>query len=185
MKCHLLLFFIGLIFIGCSGSDRNPTELEPVYFPIKDYFEVKAHELDGKGVTKEITVNGEKEKINKTLDSEGWLKEFEFFIQSDINIPSLAGSYETRKSENAIIHELKPGEKGKIQRIVVNFNGKEVKNISFVSKSDNLFYSTETKGILYNQSMTGILDNYIVETMQKVVFLKPNKMLITASINYY
>ncbi|WP_373520542.1 hypothetical protein [Aquiflexum sp.] len=185
MKYYLLLISIGFFISGCSVSDNNPNDLEPIYFPLKDYFEVQALQLDGKGVLKEITVNGEKEKIQKSLDTEGWLKEFEFFIQADINRSSLAGSYETKRSEKALIHELKRGEKGKIQRIVVNYNGKEVKDISFVSKSDNLFYSTETRGIIYNQSLTGVPDNYVVETMQKVVFLKPNKMIITASINYY
>lgn len=184
MKYYLLLISISLIISGCSVSDSNISESESVYFPLKDYFEVQALQLDGKGVNKEITVNGEREKIQKALSSEEWLKELEFFIQADINRPSLAGSYETKRSEKALIHELKPGEKGKIQRIVVNYNGKEVKDISFVSKSDNLFYSTETRGILYNQSLTGIIDNYVIETMQKVVFLKPNKIIITASINY-
>jgi hypothetical protein len=185
MKYYLLLISLGFLISGCSGGGTNTNELEPVYFPLRDYFEVQALQLDGKGVFKEVTVNGEKERIQKNLDSDGWLKEFEFFIQADINIPSLAGAYETRKSEKAIIHELKPGEKGKIQRIVVNYDGKEVKDISFVAKTSNLFYTTETRGILRNQSLTGKLDNYMVETMQKVVFLKPNKMVITASIIYY
>ncbi|WP_373497292.1 hypothetical protein [Aquiflexum sp.] len=184
MKYYILLLSI-VIISGCSVSDRNSSELEDVCFPLKDYFEVQAIQLDGKSVSKEITVNGEKEKIQKTLDTEGWLKEFEFFIQADINMPSLAGSYETKRSEKVIIHELKPGEKGKIQKIVVNFEGKEVRSLSFVAKSENLFYNTETKGTIYNQYLTGKPDNYVVETMQKVVFLKPNKMLINASINYY
>ncbi|WP_194973696.1 hypothetical protein [Aquiflexum lacus] len=185
MKYYLLLISIGFLVIGCSVGENKPGLSEPVYFPLKDYFEVQALQLDGKGVSKEITVNGEKEKIKKTLDSDGWLREFEFFIEADINSSSLAGSYETRRSEKAIIHELKPGEKGKIKRIVVNFDGEEVKDISFVSRTENLFYSSETRGVIYNQSLTGKLDNYVVETMQKVVFLKPNKMIITAAINYY
>ena len=148
MKYLILLISLGFFISGCGVGESNTDELEPIYFPLKDYFEVKAIELDGKSVLKEITVNGKKERTQNTLDSDGWLKEFEFFIQADINTPSLAAAYETRKSEKAIIHELKPGEKGKIQRIVVNFDGKEVKNISFVSRSSNLFYTTETKGIL-------------------------------------
>lgn len=185
MKYYLLLISLGVLISGCSGGGTNSDESEPVYFPLKDYFEVQALKLDGKGIVKEITINGEKERIQEFLDSEGWLKEFEFFMRADINRPSLAGAYETKRSEKAIIHQLKPGEKGKTQRIVVNFDGKEVKDISFISRTSNLFYTTETKGILYNQSLTGKLDSYLVETMQKVVFLKPNKMLISVSINYH
>jgi hypothetical protein len=185
MKYYLLLISLGFLIGGCSLGDRNPNELELAYFPMKDYFEVQALQLDGMGVSKEITVNGEKEKIRKTLDADGWLKEFEFFILADINRPSLAASYDTQKSEKAVIHQLKPGEKGNIQRIVVNYQDKEIKSISFISKTSNLFYSTETKGVIYNQSLTGKPDNYLVETMQKVVFLKPNKMMIAATVNYY
>lgn len=185
MKYIILLISLGFFISGCTVGDSNPNEVEPIYFPLKDYFEVQALQLDGKGIIKEVTVNGEKEMIQKNLDSDGWSKEFEFFIQADINRASLAGAYDTKKSEKTIIHELKPGEKGKVQRIVINYLGKEIRDISFVSKTSNIFYTTETKGILFNQSQTGKPDNYLVETMQKVVFLKPNKMLISASINYY
>jgi hypothetical protein len=170
------------MFASCVESNKSVQETQNIYFPLKDYIEELALNLHGNVLLKEVIVNGEKEEIIDTLTSENWLKELDFFLQADINRPSLAAAYETQKNDQEIIHQLKKGEKGRVQRIVVNYNADEVKDITFISKSSNLFYTTETKGIIYNRSQEGKIESYVVETTQKVVFLKPNKMSVTGYI---
>ncbi|MCL6260888.1 hypothetical protein M3O96_17425 [Aquiflexum sp. TKW24L] len=182
MKHSFIGVLILFIVLGCSGENKSVEQPESVYFPIKDYVEVKTLELDGKGIIKELNVNGNKELIRDTLNTEEWLKELNFFIKADISRPSLAGSYETQRSADYLIHTLKEGEKGEVQKIVVKYEGEIIKEVTFKMKNSNLFYESETRGVIFNQSLTGKPDHYAVETVQKVIFLKPNKMIVNASI---
>jgi hypothetical protein len=182
MKYSLIAVLVLMVFVGCSGENKEGGKPETVYFPMKDYVEVTAMELDKKGIVKELNVNGEKEIIRDTLSTAEWLKELDFFIKADISRPSLAGSYDTQRSQEFLVHTLKGGEKGEVQKIVVKYDGGIIKEVTFNIKNSNPFYSSETRGVLFNQSLTGRLDHYVVETIQKVIFLKPNKMIVNASI---
>jgi hypothetical protein len=182
MKQSFIAVLILVILIGCSGENKSGNQAETVYFPIKEYMEVTALKLDGRGIYKELNLNGEKETIRDTLTSEDWLKELDFFIKADISRPSLAGSYETQRSAEYLIHTLKEGEKGDVQKIVVRYDGELIKEVSFVTQNSNLFYHSETRGVIFNQNMTDKLNLIVVETIQKVIFLKPNKMIVKASV---
>lgn len=183
MKNIRILFAVApLIIWSCGGNESKQSE-EAIYFPLKDYIEVKAQDLDSTLVVKEITINGEKERMEKIMGTADWIKELELFTQADINRPSLAKSYETKRSEEYLIHELKPGEKAKIQKIVVRYEDGIIKELSFHAKSENPFYKSETRGAIFNRSTTGNLDHYVLDSYQKVVFMKPNRMVIRASIN--
>lgn len=182
LKQNFIAVLICLIAWGCSSENEAGKQSETVYFPLKDYIEVTALGLEGVGIIKELNVNGEKEIIRDTLMSENWLKELDFFIKADINRPSLSGSYETRRSPEYLTHKLKEGEKGEVQRIVVKYEDEVIKEVSFVIKNSNLFYNSETRGVIFNRSLTGKLDHFVVETVQNVIFLKPNKMIVNASV---
>jgi hypothetical protein len=174
----LILFIV----LGCSGKNKSGDQPTSVYFPIKEYVGVTTLELDGKGIIKELNVNGKKEIIRDTLNADEWLKELDFFIKADISRPSLAGSYETQRSAEYLTHTLKEGEKGEVQKIVIKYDGETIKEVTFKMKNSNLFYESETRGVIFNQSLTGRPDHYAIETVQKVIFLKPNKMIVNASI---
>jgi hypothetical protein len=179
---RILLAVAPLVIWSCNGNESE-TAAEAIYFPLKDYIEVKSQDLDSTFVVKEITINGEKERMEQVMGTEDWIKELELFTQADLNRPSLAKSYETKRSEEYLIHELKPGEKAKIQKVVVRYEGEIIKELSFHSKSENPFYKSETRGAIFNRSNTGALDHYVLDSYQKVVFMKPNRMVIRASIN--
>ena len=182
MKNSLIAVLVSITLFGCVAENKKGNDSETVYFPMKDYIEVTALSLEGEGIIKELNLNGEKETIRDTLTAEKWLEELDFFIKADISRPSLAGSYETQRSPEYLIHSLKEGEKGEVQKIVVKYEDEVIKEVSFSIKNSNLFYTSETRGVIFNQSLTGKLDHFVVETMQKVIFLKPNKMIINASV---
>jgi len=182
MKQSFIAVLISFTLFGCASDNKTGSSSETAYFPMKDYIEVTALGLEGTGIMKEVNVNGEKEIIRDTLTSDRWLEELDFFKKADISRPSLSSSYETQRSSEYLIHNLKEGEKGEVQRIVVRYEEGVIKEVSFFIKNSNLFYNSETRGVIFNQSLTGKLDHFAVETTQKVIFLKPNKMIVNASV---
>jgi len=182
MKNSLIAVLVSLTLFGCVAENKNGNVTETVYFPMKDYIEVTALNLEGTGIIKELNLNGEKEIIKDTLTAMEWLKELDFFIKADISRPSLSGSYETQRSPEYLIHNLMEGKKGEVRKVVVKYEEGVIREVSFSIKNSNLFYSSETRGVIFNQSLTGKLDHFVVENMQKVIFLKPNKMIINASV---
>lgn len=183
MKKYAVIWSLLMALLwSCSGSNES-VSTDAIYFPLRDFLEVRTTELDSTYVVKEVTINGKRERMEKMMGPADWLKELEIFMQADLNRPSLASSYETTRSQDYLIHELKSGEKAKVQKVVVRFEDSIVKEISFHTKSENIFYSSETRGVIFARSITGKIDNYVVDSQQKVVFMKPNRMVIRASIN--
>ncbi|MDO9552740.1 hypothetical protein [Rhodonellum sp.] len=176
-----------VFLLGCNGGKDQAKVLdtEPAYFPIKEFIEDQAKRLDKKGVRKRIEIKGKSQDVEKTLTTEDWLVELDFFVKADINRSSLANSYKTQRSEKFLIHELKPGEKGKVKKIVVGYEDKLIKQISFQMETDDTFYHSGTRGVLYTHSETGLLDQFSIEGTQKVIFFSPNKITVKASVNPY
>lgn len=175
------LLLLSLLW-GCTHISDSPNTSEPAYFPVKEFVEVQIPKLNGKSVFKVININGEKEESEITPTQEEWMKELDFFLQIDINKPIFSDAYDTQRSEKYLIHELKEGEKGKIKKIVVHYINGEVKEISFVLKTQNPFYSSQTRGVLMIHGLTGEIDTYTLENVQEIVFFRPNRMIISASI---
>lgn len=175
------LLLLSLLWSCTHISDSTNTE-EQAYFPVKEFVEVQIPKLNGKSVTKIININGKKEKSEITPTQEEWMKELDFFLQIDINKPIFSSSYDTQRSEKYLIHELKEGEKAKIKKIVVHYINGKVKEISFVLKTQNPFYSSQTRGVLMIHGLTGEIDTYTLENIQEIVFFSPNRMIISASI---
>lgn len=181
-KTFRLLPLLSLwLFWACSQPSENILEKGPSYFPMKEYFEVEAGKIQGIKLAKEVTINGEKEYFEQTLDGEGWIKEFDFFIQADINKPNLATAYNTQRSAEYLIHELKDGEKGKVKKIVVRYQGDIIRSISFHTKTENIFYSSEIRGTIFN-STEGRFDHYTIESFQEIPYMKPNKMIVQGAL---
>jgi hypothetical protein len=175
------LIILTMLWSCTNISDSNSSE-GTTYFPIKEFIEIQISKLEGKSIAKEIIINGKKERSETTPTMDEWVKEFDLFIQSDINRPLLSGAYDTERSEKYLIHSLKEGEKGKVKKIVVQYVGEHISQISFISKTENPFYSSQVRGVLMFHGLTGEIDQYSLENIQEVVFSKPNKMIVSASI---
>ncbi len=185
IKYSFALLFLAFFAYCTVNPERIPENVEPAYFPIKEFLEVQAQKLDNKGIRKLLIIKGSKETIEETLSEEQWLQELELFLQADINKAALIQSYNTKHSDEYLIHELKSSEKGKIKKIVVRYEGELVKEITFHAIIENLFYSSRTRGVLFTHSETGLLDQINIESTQTVLFLSPNKMVVTASVQSF
>ncbi len=183
MKKYLWTFSILILANSCAvDQNREPGNSEPAYFPLKEFIEVQAKRLDQKGISKLVEIKGTLQKVEEKLSEEEWLLELDLFLQADINKSALGQSYDIHRSEEYLIHELKPGENGKIKKLVFRYEGDQVKEISFQAETDNMFYNSKTRGVLYTHSKTGLLEQINIEAIQKVVFLTPNKMVIKGSV---
>lgn len=183
MKKPILYISILVACWSCQTEDQGQkSKSEPAYFPLKEFVEVQAAKSSGKSIRKMVVINGEKETSEIVRNENDWLQELDFFIGADINTNALSQSYNTERSPEALIHTLKDGENGRIKKIVVKYEGGQVKSVSFHAKTENLIYTSETRGVLFTQAITGNLDNYVIENTQEVVFLKPNRLVVNASV---
>ena len=176
------LYLLPLVLLFCCQQEEkqpieNPTQIEK-YFLLKDFVENQINKVEGATVRKTTGIKGKQEVVEMDMNAEDWRKELHIFIQADINKATLATSYDTEETGKSTIHKLKPGEKSPIQEIKIDFQGKQVKKISFVSHQQNLFYASDAQGDLHIDTLTGKIDAYQVSGRQKVWFLSPNEMAV-------
>lgn len=160
----------------------NPTQIHK-YFPLKDFVEGQIETLGQAKVEKSTVINGEKNVSNVKFGAEDWRKELDVFIQADINKAALSLSYETVEDKGKRVHRLKPGERGVVQEIVVDYRPgtDEVSSIHFKTEKDNFFYtSTSTGNLEINDA--GLMENYQVRGYQKVWFLSPNEIAVSGKV---
>jgi hypothetical protein len=167
----LCLFF----FSSCSRSEK--TELiNPTYFDIKSYFINEASSLSvGKSlVLKEVNRNGEKEVKNILIQD--WEKEFDLFIQSDINKPSWTSSYKVENlGDTTIYNALTPNLRTRVIQIIKTNN--EINSILIKNESLNKLYKSYEYLTYYPDS------TYIIEKVQQVRFLGENNYKIIGTFN--
>lgn len=184
MKIYQYLVIILLVGMGfsCVPSEEK-IEMEKLpYFDLKSFVDLEISKLDSVLVTKTSRINGKEETMDTLYRIQDWKEEFEVFYQADINLPSLATSYSTDAKFDYLIHDLLPGEKGKVKQILVRFAGNYPGSVSFKMKDENMFFSTTTQGEFYINQLTQKLDHYTIETTQKVIFMKPTNIKIQGII---
>lgn len=182
LRVFLLILFLG----ACSKTEQapldNPTQLNK-YFPMARFVQEQISLLDGKEVSKKITIQGKEETLTMEMDAEEWRKELDLFIQADINKNSLATSYTTQDNEQLLQHTLIPGEKGEIQTMTIHRSGEIINRVDFSFKKKNLFYLSEGSGSLEMTFDGKRLSSYQVNGYQKVWFLPANIMSTEGKIN--
>lgn len=181
----VVIFLVYGLLLACNDDQGQPMD-NPIqiskYFLLKDFVESQVKQLEGAEVRKFSQIKGNEENSVQEFNEEGWRRELDIFIQADINKSSLASSYDTEKTDDVLIHRLKPGEKSLIQEIKVAYEGEQVSQISFISHQDNLFYTSGSTGELVVDLSSGRIKTYHVKGTQKVWFLPPNEMEVRGEI---
>ena len=178
LKFSFLGLFIWAAF-SCTPTSQEPKLEKLPYFDVKSFLNLEIGKLDSMTVIKNSIINGEEHTAEVVYSIQDWKEEFDYFYQSDINIPSLASSYSTETKSDYLIHRLLPDTKGKVKEITIRYFQNYPASISFKMKEENLFFSSSTLGELYLNQYTGKLDHYQIETTQKVMFLKPTQIKIS------
>lgn len=179
-------YFSILLFgtlLACSPNAEQPVLEKLPYFDLKSFMNLELSKIEGDSVLKSSEINGKELVVDLKYTSEQWKDEFAAFFEADINVPSYATAYSTRTTPDQLIHELLPEAKGKVKELAIRY----VKNypawVTFKIKDENLFYSSTTFGELYINQSTGKIDQYKLETTQKVLFLSPTHIKISGFIH--
>lgn len=184
-KSRWMIWLVFFLFFSCGKTKKeplgNPTQLNK-YFPLVEFVEEQISILNGKQVSKVISIKGKEETVSLVLGSEDWRKELDLFIQADINKNSLATSYSTEDSPSLLRHTLIPGEKGEIKTLAVHRSGGKISRIDFTFKKENLFYLSEGSGSLFMTADGRQISSYKVKGFQKVWFLPANVMTTSGEI---
>ncbi|MCU0401050.1 MAG: hypothetical protein MUE75_08595 [Algoriphagus sp.] len=178
LKFSFLGLFIWTAFSCTSSNEESKLEKLP-YFDIKSFLNLEVSKLDSMTVIKTSMINGEERTEEVVYSIQDWKEEFDYFYQADINIPSLASSYSTETISDYLLHRLLPDSKGKVKEIKIRYFQNYPASISFKMKEENLFFFSSTIGELYLNQSTEKVDHYLIETTQKVMFLKPTHIKIS------
>lgn len=163
-----------------SGEEVNLEKLP--YFDLKGFLNLELAKLDSVTLIKTSMINGVEKTVEVQYTLSDWKEEFDYFYQSDINIPSLATSYSTETISDYLIHELLPDSKGKVKELRVRYYQNYPASISFKIKEENFFFFSSTTGDFFLNQNTGKLDHYSIESTQKVLFLKPTNIKISGLV---
>ena len=179
-------YFTVLLFgaaLACSPNQQEPALEKLPYFDLKSFINLELSKIEGDSVLKTSEINGEEQVVDLQYSSAQWKEEFAAFYEADINVPSLASSYSTRTTPDQLIHELLPEAKGKVKDITIRYVQNYPAWVMFKIKDENLFYSSTTLGELFMNQATGKIDQYKLETTQKVLFLSPTHIKISGFIH--
>jgi len=183
-KTFLILLLLMAGLISCESKEetllKNPTQIDQ-YFPISKFMNDQISLLEGRSVLKQVTMNGERHEVKQVLNERDWREEFDWFIQSDINKASLAGSYYTEEMGNITRHTLKPGEKGILRELEVTYDGEQVKEIRMITSRENTFYASNASSKITTGD-DGLIHTYHIVSTQKVWFLNPNKLTVASEV---
>jgi hypothetical protein len=184
MKIKLYFNFLLLAAVLSCAPTKEEPELEKLpYFDLKSFINLELSKIEGDSVLKTSEINGEEQLVDLQYDSAQWKEEFAAFYEADINVPSLASSYSTRTTPDQLIHELLPEAKGKVKDLTIRYVQNYPAWVTFKIKDENLFYSSTTLGELFMNQATGKIDQYKLETTQKVMFLSPTHIKISGLIH--
>lgn len=181
LQKFVFAFFVLATFSCVTGEEGEKMEKLP-YFNLSGFFDVEIAKIDGVKVIKTSRINGEEKTVELVYTAEDWKEEFLAFYRADINSPSLARAYSTDTKFEYLIHELLPGEKGKVKNIKIKYVKNYPASITFHSREENLFYTTSTIGEFHLNLATDRLDHYSIETTQKVWFLDPTNLKVSGIV---
>ncbi|TCK85356.1 hypothetical protein [Albibacterium bauzanense] len=165
------LYLILFLFSSCSQVE-NTESTALTYFDIKSYFLNEASRLSSRksAILKEVSKNEQQER--KTILINDWKKEFDLFIESDINKPSWTSSYKIEINGDTTLYQALTPEL-RTRMIQVIKGGSKIRSISIKNESLNRLYKSYESLSYYPDSI------YVIEKEQQVRFLGNNKYRVT------
>tara|TARA_R110001592_G_scaffold259350_1_gene523309 strand:- start:1233 stop:1814 length:582 start_codon:yes stop_codon:yes gene_type:complete len=178
MKLKNLAFLLSLLLFGCSVSQKSEPIRTGTYFDLVELLDeqIATFEVERPILTKELSVNGEPDKIIVQLDSaEQWKEELGLFYQADINKLGLETSYATEElstgNGNRKVIDSAKTEKPTVRTIEYNYIENQLKSIRIIIRDENPVYKFEKELNLYFNAVQGksILSSFAISGDQSMI----------------
>ncbi len=171
---HFFVWCVVMLFTALLQSckpDIKETGNAAKYFDLQGYFKTDAARL-GKlpAILKTVGHNGTSETRRVKIDN--WTKEFNAFIESDINKPTWRDSYQIQQTDHTTIYRAIDPDL-KTREIIINKKDGKVQWITIYNFTKNILYTTREKLSYVPDSM------YKIEKTQHVRLLGINRYAIT------
>lgn len=161
-----------LACLACTTDACRPdvkeTKGQLAYFDIKGFFTADAAKLNHThaAITKTIMHNGIAQTRKIVITD--WLREFDLFLNSDINKPAWNQSYSIQKDKDMLIYKAIVPDL-KTRSVVVKLAGNKVQWIMINNYTKNMLYENAEKLTYFPDSLCRI------QKLQRVRFLGKNE----------
>lgn len=154
IKAGILLLGLACVTAACR-PDVKETKGQFAYFDIKGFFTADAARLNRlhPAITKTVAHNGISQTRKIVITD--WLREFDLFINSDINKPAWSQSYTVQKSEDMLIYKAMLPDL-KTRSVVVKLSGSKVQWIMINNYTKNILYENAEKLTYFPDSLCRI-----------------------------
>ena len=145
MSRFVLTTFIAIILAACSTANK---EQPVVYFDLKSILESQTLELlkSNPKVRKEVDLDGAIEELEEQYDSLGWAREFEIFLDHDINKSAFVGGFTEIKEDALITYVRKDPDSDGVKEFKITYEkgSSTLKTIVIIASTTNSLYQSST-----------------------------------------
>ena len=191
MRLRVIVILSLLFVFGCTSDKKNEAIRTGVYFDLVELLndQVEKFGREKPTLTKELSVNGEKETRTVKFDSTSqWSEELQLFYQADINKLGLEEAYITQEvSEGAgrnKVTDTAKTNKPVVRSIEYNYLNDNLESIRIIMRDENPVYKFEKELFLYFESnrKSPILKSFFINGDQNMLLKAPLNYSLKATI---
>jgi len=169
--------FVGLCTLLALTSCQNPAETttEPnVYYDVEGFVQSQIQLLSQQQPTIEKTMVVGQDEEKRTTKAVDWKKEFELFLQADINKPAFRQSYATQRPDSlTYAYTIRTGEDLPVQflKVILDKNSGKPALIEAKISSKNKLYESEKNLSMRSEAKAGVwrVASYQIKGFQELV----------------
>ncbi|MEE1943497.1 hypothetical protein VRU48_00160 [Pedobacter sp. KR3-3] len=171
----LFLFGLALALASCTLKEQENKNAK-TYFDLESYFKKEALRLQKANpvVNKTVMVNGKSETHKVKIAD--WEKEFDLFIQADINKAAWRGAF-SANTANGMSTYTSQSAKVPVKKLEVSFKGNKVSAIRILVSNTNDLYKSNDSLSYYPDSL------YQIKKVQQIRLRAEKKYEITGKFN--
>lgn len=177
MKSSIILITIVLLVSACA---EESTTITKKYFDLSTVIQSQIKILNEKKPSFTKTVWDENTPETKTVIIQDWAKEFELFLQADLNKPAYLNSYEVIETDTLLNYRLKSTESLPVKSLTIHKVNGQLESIEATVQKKNYLYESDKQIRLHLAG--GQVDSYFINGTQQLVFSDKKVFKIEAKV---